>query len=244
MFSRCCFSAVCITADSPVFAYRERNLQNRFVGGFNPDHPNLMGATGPHSEHQAGLDWEDIAWVRETTKLPLILKGVLTTEDAVLAVIELTDEDDCSASDLALFDTAAPEYTPNINLRCTEHPEALQALARFRDGLLALKADPTQVVFTTISGIPVDLQGATYADMLADPRMQLTPDPDNSTQLLPACETPNGIAYPSRRLIGMAQELESAGAKTAVTSICDAEFDGAVAVILEQVAAGVSGSCE
>ena len=80
------FSAVCITADSPVAAYRERNLQNRFVGGFSPDHPNLMGATGPHSEHQAGLDWEDIAWVRETTKLPLILKGVLTTEDAVLAV--------------------------------------------------------------------------------------------------------------------------------------------------------------
>jgi glycolate oxidase len=80
------YSAICITADSPVAAYRERNRQNRYTSSFDPNHPNLMGATGPHSEHQAALNWEDIAWLRDVTKLPLILKGVLTVDDALLAV--------------------------------------------------------------------------------------------------------------------------------------------------------------
>ena len=39
------YSAVCITADSPVAAYRERNRQNRHTARLDPNHPNLMGAT-------------------------------------------------------------------------------------------------------------------------------------------------------------------------------------------------------
>ncbi len=32
------------------------------------------------------ITWPDLAWLREQTTLPLLLKGILTAEDAVLAV--------------------------------------------------------------------------------------------------------------------------------------------------------------
>jgi (S)-2-hydroxy-acid oxidase len=34
----------------------------------------------------AGLSWRDLSWFRSITKLPIILKGVFTGEDAALAV--------------------------------------------------------------------------------------------------------------------------------------------------------------
>lgn len=34
----------------------------------------------------ASLNWDDLAWVRSITSLPIILKGILTAEDASLAV--------------------------------------------------------------------------------------------------------------------------------------------------------------
>ena len=37
-------------------------------------------------DYQSGWTWEDLAWLRDTTRLPIILKGVLTPEDAVRAV--------------------------------------------------------------------------------------------------------------------------------------------------------------
>jgi L-lactate dehydrogenase (cytochrome) len=32
------------------------------------------------------FNWDDIAWLRKATKLPIVAKGVQTVEDAVLAV--------------------------------------------------------------------------------------------------------------------------------------------------------------
>ena len=37
-------------------------------------------------EYNAALSWEDLAWLRELTDLPLMLKGILSPEDAELAV--------------------------------------------------------------------------------------------------------------------------------------------------------------
>ncbi|MBX7551300.1 alpha-hydroxy-acid oxidizing protein [Streptomyces sp. NPDC004232] len=45
-------------------------------------------AVARHSKEQfdASITWEDPAWLRGVTSLPLVLKGVLTSEDAELAV--------------------------------------------------------------------------------------------------------------------------------------------------------------
>ncbi|MGC5032789.1 alpha-hydroxy acid oxidase [Micromonospora sp. DT229] len=82
-------TALVVTVDSPVFGRRERDLRHRFV-----DLPpglvceNMRDPSGRvrDIEMDAGLDWARIAWLREVTALPILLKGVLHPADAALAV--------------------------------------------------------------------------------------------------------------------------------------------------------------
>src|SRR5438093_538472 len=47
----------------------------------------LPGSNGAGSrDHQAGLTWDDVDWLQEASKLPIRLKGILSPEDAELAV--------------------------------------------------------------------------------------------------------------------------------------------------------------
>lgn len=86
--------ALVVTVDSPVFGRRERDLRHRFV-----DLPpglaceNMRDPSGRlrDIEMDAGLDWERIAWLRELTTLPILLKGVLHPADARLAVAHGVD---------------------------------------------------------------------------------------------------------------------------------------------------------
>ncbi len=91
-------------------------------------------------------------------------------DDALLAVILITDEDDCSTTDPRVFDVVARPSNPyqgpfadpptnslvQFNLRCWEHKQALQQIQRYVDGIAGLKSDPSQVVFAAITGIPED----------------------------------------------------------------------------------------
>lgn len=70
------FRALCVTVDRNYYARRERDL----IGGFE-----RAGAGGDQS-HQARLNWKDVAWMKDYVKLPLILKGIATAEDARLAI--------------------------------------------------------------------------------------------------------------------------------------------------------------
>lgn len=83
------YAALCLTVDSAAYGRRERDLMKRFFrreGGGNQ--PNLTGlpASDGSRDHQAGLTWDDVDWLRENTALPLILKGIASPEDAQLAV--------------------------------------------------------------------------------------------------------------------------------------------------------------
>ncbi|WP_328612305.1 alpha-hydroxy-acid oxidizing protein [Amycolatopsis sp. NBC_00345] len=81
--------ALVVTVDSPVYGRRERDHRN----GFHDLPPelvveNMRDGSGRvrDIEMSAELSWEHIAWLRETTSLPVLLKGVLHPEDARLAV--------------------------------------------------------------------------------------------------------------------------------------------------------------
>jgi lactate 2-monooxygenase len=101
------FSAVVVTLDTPILGWRPRDLRKAylpFITGqgcaqffsdpvfrsklAKPPEEDLltaaatMLATFPH----LALTWGDIAWLRELTELPLLVKGVLTGEDARLAI--------------------------------------------------------------------------------------------------------------------------------------------------------------
>jgi hypothetical protein len=93
--------------------------------------------------------------------------GGFNREGSLLAVILITDEDDCSTTDPRVFDIVDRASNPyqgpfttggelQFNLRCPEHSAALQELQRYVDGIAALKSDPSQVVFAAITGIPED----------------------------------------------------------------------------------------
>lgn len=92
------YEAMVVTVDSPVLGPRYRETRRAFTLPPGVERANLKGgktATGGHrptesSIYSALLDpaltWKEIEWLRAETKLPLLLKGILTAEDAGRAV--------------------------------------------------------------------------------------------------------------------------------------------------------------
>ncbi len=96
------YRALVLTVDAPQLGLRRRDLRNGFV--LDPDiEPANLGpadsalqhhrqdgrsALGQHAAQSfdASITWADLAWLRRLTTLPLLVKGVLTAEDARLAV--------------------------------------------------------------------------------------------------------------------------------------------------------------
>lgn len=73
------YQAICLTVDVPVLGHRHRDARNAF------DLP--IGATTSALKFDPMISWDDIAWIRQQTLgLPFLLKGILTAEDAELAV--------------------------------------------------------------------------------------------------------------------------------------------------------------
>ena len=70
------YRAICVTVDRAYYSRRERDIINGY----------LQRADSGDPRHQASLTWEDAAWIKQHTQLPLILKGIATAEDAKLAV--------------------------------------------------------------------------------------------------------------------------------------------------------------
>ena len=91
------FAALCLTVDVPATGNRERDFRNKFQVPAHIPLANLVQYL-PFGEDEmalhyyaskqfdASLTWESLAWLRSITRLPIVLKGVLTAEDALLAV--------------------------------------------------------------------------------------------------------------------------------------------------------------
>ncbi|HEY3542015.1 MAG TPA: alpha-hydroxy acid oxidase [Gaiellaceae bacterium] len=76
------YGAVVLTVDMPYVGRRERDLRLGFV---NPPR-DLALPYASLFETTPALTWRDLEWVRAECGLPLVVKGVLTREDALLAV--------------------------------------------------------------------------------------------------------------------------------------------------------------
>ncbi|KAI1331614.1 glycolate oxidase [Xylariaceae sp. FL0255] len=77
--------AVFVTVDSPVLGRRERDERVMVAEGGDASANTGVARTGSMSILNPMLTWEDLKWLRKTTSLPLVLKGIATVEDAVLA---------------------------------------------------------------------------------------------------------------------------------------------------------------
>jgi isopentenyl diphosphate isomerase/L-lactate dehydrogenase-like FMN-dependent dehydrogenase len=85
-------SALVLTVDFPVAGRRERDLRASFALPDDLPLPNLPVRIEREDFHanlgsivDSTLTWRDLEWLRSCSPLPLVLKGILTAEDALLA---------------------------------------------------------------------------------------------------------------------------------------------------------------
>ena len=78
----CGYAGVALTVDLDYYGRRERDLAKRY----KPTARRASGGAGHGDPFQAAFSWADITRIRRKCKLPLILKGIATAEDARLAV--------------------------------------------------------------------------------------------------------------------------------------------------------------
>jgi 4-hydroxymandelate oxidase len=72
------FDAVMLTVDVPLLGKRERDRRNEL------DLP--VEGRGQELDLDPSISWDDLRWIREDAPVPLLIKGILTAEDARLAV--------------------------------------------------------------------------------------------------------------------------------------------------------------
>ncbi|MEM8994796.1 MAG: alpha-hydroxy acid oxidase [Acidobacteriota bacterium] len=91
--------ALVLTVDAQVFGVRERDVRNRFHLPDGLEVKNLLGTENATLPKGAGsglgayveslfdpaLDWTDVEWLASLTNLPVIVKGIVHPDDAVMA---------------------------------------------------------------------------------------------------------------------------------------------------------------
>ena len=87
------FSALVLTADLPVYGIRHRETRSGFAAPAD-DVPAIVAARARGGERQrhhsldlleSGLEWDYVAELAERWKVPVLVKGLVTAEDAILA---------------------------------------------------------------------------------------------------------------------------------------------------------------
>ncbi len=187
--------------------------------------------------------------------------------DALLAVIFLVDEDDCSAKDAAeLFGPDSLERGPLASFRCTrfgvtcddggatpdemnqagvkrrchanEASALLDGVASYRDFLLALKSDPSDVVVGGVFGDPepVAVEQRTVAG-IAQPALahSCSYDPDNN----PATNN-NQVADPAVRLQSFVDSFPN---QSQAATVCMQDLSATLARLGQLAGRGLGSGC-
>ncbi|KAK3889476.1 hypothetical protein Pcinc_006523 [Petrolisthes cinctipes] len=135
------FSALVLTVDGAFFGIRREDMRNKFI---LPPHLRMenfqdndrksslanssAGGSGINEYVTALFDtsvtWKDIAWLKRITKLPIVLKGILTAEDALLgleagaAAIWVSNHGGRLADGVPPSIEALPEVVKAVNGQC------------------------------------------------------------------------------------------------------------------------------
>lgn len=98
------FKAIVLTVDAPIFGLRRADIRNNFglpshlkFANFEDDKSNgvvdiekdeKISGINKYVTNQFDptLNWNDLKWLVKFTKLPVLVKGILTREDAILSV--------------------------------------------------------------------------------------------------------------------------------------------------------------
>ena len=80
------YRAIVLTVDLPRLGNRERDRRNNVTIPPPPYEEANLAGVARIGQAWVPLTWDSIAWLRSLTTLPILLKGILTAEDARLAV--------------------------------------------------------------------------------------------------------------------------------------------------------------
>jgi len=72
------YSAFCLTVDTAHYSRRERDIAKRYVRA------SRVRATG--GDFQKGLEWRTVKLIKDKFRIPLVIKGIATAEDAQIAL--------------------------------------------------------------------------------------------------------------------------------------------------------------
>ncbi len=203
----------------------------------------------------AGCDFEQPLESLRRALSPQINPGFLR-EDAYLAVIIITDEDDCSTRDRYMFAHPDSPLTdplgPANSFRCFEFgvecapddPRAVggkdQCVPRsdspymfgideYVEFLKSLKDDPSKILVAGIIGEAAPVVVQSQADVSGEMR-----------RLMPSCSSSSGSAAPPVRLAHFFDQFPD---RNSVATICDRELSDALILIAEKVNEVIGQSC-
>jgi hypothetical protein len=177
-------------------------------------------------------------------------------DDAYLAVIFITDEDDCSTRDTQMFDTSQNAIDTALgylhSFRCFEFgvtcetgnddPRApgprdgctpdedspyMYGVQEYVDFLRSLKEDDELLIVANIAGNPTPVVVGRDAEAPEKPA------------LVPSCESPSGKADPAVRMTAFAQQFPN----NAFTTICNDNLSDALALIADLIVSSVGSPC-
>ena len=135
--------------------------------------------------------------------------------NAPLAILFITDEDDCSASDSTLFDPNDASLGP-YPARCVTHEGKLHPVSRYIQGFKALKSKPERVVVAAITGPP----GAVQTDPATG-------------KVTPACTSSEfGDSLPGNRFDAL---IKGFGDRGVLQSLCQGDLATPLDVIGEAI---------
>ncbi|XP_038681878.1 peroxisomal (S)-2-hydroxy-acid oxidase GLO4-like [Tripterygium wilfordii] len=91
------YKAIVLTGDVPRLGRREADIKNKMVAPQLKNFEGLLSTEVVSDDGSnvqafvkktldASFSWKDVGWLRSVTKLPILIKGILTREDAIKAV--------------------------------------------------------------------------------------------------------------------------------------------------------------
>jgi hypothetical protein len=173
-------------------------------------------------------------------------------DDAVLALLFVTNQEDCSLGDGPGFIADFEEMDIDLEIVCAAHPEVLIPASQLYQAYVDARGRADAVVSLSIVGVPYAGQdgaaacegaGDELGDCLAQASMQLGEVGDGGVDYRLACDRYEGEnmvahAWPSRRFVELANG--SFGADSYVYSICNADWTPA----FDALAAMIAGKLE
>jgi len=80
------YRAIVLTVDLPLLGNREKDRRNNVTIPPPPFREANFDDVEKVGQEWVSLTWKSLSWLRSITSLPILLKGILTAEDALLAI--------------------------------------------------------------------------------------------------------------------------------------------------------------